>query len=189
MAEKNLISLAKSGKSITKKPVVNKTTTKKPTVNKPVEKKLTTEEERNLKAKETVEKLLEDSPIVTLEKKDELLEIDESPMVEPKGVEWLEEQVTLLSEKNEALNTELILQKQDYNKLMQDVQQGRFGNSNNVGDGDVRTAVIELFNELQNNHIKLGVDSQGVGNFRIYCPGFLNRMIRFFPFLEQVKRY
>lgn len=187
MAEKNLINLAKGSKSNTaKKPAAKKAAAK--ATAKPVEKKLTLEEERDLKAKETVEKLLEDSPIVTLEKKEELLEFDETSTDEPKGVEWLEEQVTLLTEKNEALNAELTLAREDYKRLMSDVQQGRFGAAGG-NDGDVKNGVIQLFNEIQENHIKLGVNSEGIGNFRIYCPGFLNRMIKFFPFLEQIKRY
>ena len=65
-------------------------------------------EKGNKKSKETVDKLLADSPIVTLDKKDDLLELDETPTPEePKGVEWLEEQVGLLSQKNEALIAEL----------------------------------------------------------------------------------
>ena len=183
---KNLINLAKSSKSVTT--LKSKESTKKTTVNKPVEKKLTPEEQRNLKAKETVEKLLEDSPIVTLEKKEELLEIDEEPQ-QPKGVDWLEEQVTLLSEKNDALTAELALAKGDYQKLFEEHQQIRngFGVSDN---SDVKAKVFELFDELQTNHLRMGTDPQtGVGNFRIYCPGFLNRMLAFFPFLNEVKRY
>lgn len=182
MAKKNLIDLAKSGITTAKKPTSKKPVAKKVTVKEP-----TPEEVRNLKAKETVEKLLEDSPIVTLEKKEELLEIDEVQEA-PKGVEWLEEQVTLLSEKNETLSAELALAREDYQKILFDVQQGRMGVIDG-SDGEVKTAVLQLFNELQENHIKLGVNQEGIGNFRIYCPGFLNRMIRFFPFLEQVKRY
>lgn len=185
---KNLINLAKGSKSTTAKKTVEKKPTVKKVEKKPVEKKLTPEEYRDLKAKETVEKLLEDSPIVTLEKKEELLEFEESVVQEPKGVEWLEEQVTLLSEKNEALKAELSLAREDYGRLMFDIQQGRMGNVAG-NDGDVKSGVIQLFNELQENHIKLGVNDQGIGNFRIYCPGFLNRMIKFFPFLEQIKRY
>ena len=184
MAEKNLINLAK-GKPAAK-PAVKKTTPKKPAA-KPVVKEPTPEEVRDLKAKETVEKLLEDSPLTTLNKKDELLEFDENPPEASKGVEWLEEQVALLTEKNEALKAELALAKEDIQKLEFDVQQGRVGGASN--EGEVKTAVLQLFNEIQENHIKLGVNEQGVGNFRIYCPGFLNRMIKFFPFLDQHKRY
>jgi len=183
MAKKNdLIGLAKSGTATAKK------TTKKPAaVKKPVVKVPTPEEVRDLKAKETVSKLLEDSPIVTLDKKEELLEIDETPVEEPKGVEWLEEQVTLLSEKNEALASELSLTKNDYQKLLNDFQQAKSGGGSN--DGETQRVVLQLFNELQENHIKLGVNQEGIGNFRIYCPGFLNRLIKFFPFLEQHKRF
>jgi len=182
MKNKDVISLAKSSKTTTaKKPTSRKMTTKKP-----VEKKLTSEEKRNLKAKETVEKLLEDSPIVTLDKKEELLEIDES-QEEPKGVEWLEEQMILLTEKNNALTAELVLAKEDYKRIFAENQQLRSGDGSN--DGEVKSAALQLFNEIQENHIKLGVNGQGIGNFRIYCPGFLNRMIKFFPFLEQYKRY
>ena len=56
-------------------------------------------------------------------------------------------------------------------------------------DGEISKAVLQLFNEIQENHIKLGVDNRGIGNFRIYCPGFLDRLIKFFPFLQQHKRY
>jgi len=175
MAKKDLIDLAKSGTATAKKPVARKPRAKKPAVKKP-----TANELRDQKAKETVEKLLEDSPIITLETKDELLELDETVVEELKGVEWLEDQVTLLTEKNSALDAEL--------KLVQ-VENQQFRSAGGGNDGDVKTAIIELFNEIQENHIKLGVDNQGIGNFRIYCPGFLNRLITFFPFLKQHKKF
>jgi len=184
MAESNVIKFAKGTN-----PSAKKTMVKKPIAKKPVEKsvKLTAEEERNIKAKETVEKLLEDSPIITFDKKEEVLEINEVSSETSKGVEWLEEQVTLLTEKNEALTAELTLVKEDYKRLFQETQQFKSGMGN--GDDNVKIGVLQLFNEIQENHIKLGVNEQGIGNFRIYCPGFLNRMIKFFPFLEEYKRY
>jgi len=160
--------------------LAKKTSTKK-TVAKSATKKITAKksaaEERDLKAKKTVEKLLEDSPITTLDKKEELLEFDESSQ-EPKGIEWLEDQVTLLTQKNEALTAELEMSQPEKQQFKQD-----------VSDGDVKKIVIKLFSELQENYIKMGIDNKGMGNFRIYTPGFLNRMIKFFPFLEKVKRY
>lgn len=176
MAKKNVIGLAKSGASTAKKPAA-----RKPAAKKPVVKELTPEEIRDQKAKETVSKLLADSPITTLEKKEVLLELDETPDEEPKGVEWLEEQVALLSQKNEALAAEILVLKADNQALMIGG-----GGSN---DSEVAKVVVQLFNELQENHIKMGVNQEGIGNFRIYCPGFLNRLIKFFPFLEEVKRY
>jgi len=184
MAEKDLINLAKgSGKpKATKKKKVVK---KKTTVKKPVVKKATPEELRDEKAKKVVNELLEDSPILTLNKPEEnIIELDEKPTTEqPKGVEWLEEQITLLTEKNAELTF-------NYEKAFQENQNLKAGTSTSApNDGELKTTVIQLFNELQENHIKLGVDKNGIGNFRIYCPGFLNRLIKFFPFLNDVKRY
>lgn len=177
-AKKNVVNLAKSTpkKSAGSKSTAKKTTAAKPAANKP---EPTKEELRDQKAKETVSKLLEDSPLTTLDKKEELLELDETPD-EPKGVEWLEEQITLLSEKNKALAAELEVVK---------IENQQLRTTGNSGDGNVKNVVIQLFNELQENYIKMGVNHEGIGNFRIYTPGFLNRMIKFFPFLEEVKRY
>ena len=157
-----------------------KATAKKPTAKKTAAKKPTAQELRDKKAKETVDKLLEDSPIVTLDKKEELLELDEPTKDEPKGVEWLEEQVTLLNQKNEALSAELGVVKAENQAL-------KLGGGSN--DGEVQKIVVQLFDELQENYIKMGIDNRGIGNFRIYTPGFLNRLIKFFPFLEKHKRY
>lgn len=188
MSEKNdLIGLAKGNtakatKKTTKKKAAKKKVVKKPAVKK-VEPVLSAEELRDQKAKKTVEKLLENSPITTLEQKEELIEMDETPTPEqPKGIEWLEEQIVLLTKKNDELTF-------NYEKAFQENQQLKSGASTAAPNGDVQKNVIELFNELQENHIKLGVDKNGIGNFRIYCPGFLNRLIKFFPFLEEVKRY
>ena len=181
----NVVGLAKktpAKKTAAKKPAAKKPATRKPAAKKPAAKKQPTAKElRDQKAKETVEKLLVDSPIVTLDKKDDLLELDETPTPEePKGVEWLEEQVGLLNQKNEALTAELKLVKIENQTL-------RAGGSSN--DGEVQKVVIQLFNELQENYIKMGINNRGEGNFYIRTPGFLNRLIKFFPFLEQHKRY
>jgi hypothetical protein len=140
------------------------------------------EEERDLKAKAKVEELLQDVKLTTEKKEEELLEVDE----EPKGIEWLEEQIQLLSNANENLKSELTLAKDDYIRIFEENQRLKDG----VGDGAVKLKLIELFNEIQNNHIQLGTDPiSGIGNFRIYCPGFLNRLILFFPFLENMRKF
>jgi len=177
---KNLMNLAKGGK---------KTSPAKKVVEKKVEKPITPAEERDIKAKARVEELLEGVQL-TPEKKEDLLELE--PAETPKeGAEWLEEQVTLLTEQNELLRSELSLAKQDYERILienQHIKTGVFGVS--PSDGAVKAKVIELFEEIQNNHISLGVDPiTNIGNFRIYCPGFLNRLITFFPFLAERKRY
>jgi len=177
---KNLIGLAKGGN---KKPVSLPT---KPVVKKVVEEKMTPAEERDLKAKAKVEELLQDVNLSPNPKED-LIEIDENQVDTPPSSEWLEEQVTLLTANNELLRSELALIKEEYFLLKNG---GAVDGANVSNDGAVAAKVIELFNELQENHIKFGTDmNTGIGNFRIYCPGFLNRMIVFFPFLENARRY
>jgi hypothetical protein len=175
MADKDVIKLAKGNKTT----ILKKRAARKPAAKKPVDPKLTAEQERDLKAKETVEKLLEDSPIVTLDKKEELLQLDEEET--PKGVEWLEEQVTLLGEKNKALSAELEVVKIENQQLRSSV---------GTSDGDVKAGVVQIFNELQTNYINRGLNSNtGEPNFVIYPVGFMNRLIKFFPFLAEMKRF
>lgn len=175
MAKKNVIDLAKSNKKTTK-------SAKKPTAKKTVVKEPTPEELRDQKAKAKVNELLKDSPITTLTKKDEdVLEFEEQTPDEPKGVEWLEEQITLLSVKNKELTTKMEEVKIDFEKILKENQELKTGSFS--GDGHVKKQVIILFNELQENYIRMGP------NFMVYFPAFLNRMIKFFPFLSEVKKY
>lgn len=192
MATKNndVVALAKGTAS--KKPAKRKTTRKpaaKKTTRKPAAKKaapkeelvLTPEQERDLKAKAKIEELLEDVQL-TPKKDEDLLILDETPETpEPKGIEWLEEQLSLITQDNERLKAE-------NDVLVVENQQFRQGTP--VVNNEVTVKVVELFDELQNNHIKMGNNPQtGVGNFRIYCPGFLDRMQKFFPFLTEYRKY
>jgi len=172
--KKNLAGIAKkkpaAKKPAAKKPAArktaSKTTAKRKAPVKKVEPELTPEQLRDQKAKETIEQLLEDSPITTLEKKDELLELDETPEAgDTQSVEWLQEQVGLQATQIETLKRELA--------------EARAGNPAPTENEDVLT----LFNELQENYVKMG------GNFRVYFPAFLNRMIMFFPYLAKHKKY
>ena len=179
--KKDVVGLAK--KTTTKKPAAKKPATKrKPLAKKTVVEK-TPEEIRDLKAKETVKTLLEDSPIVTLNSKEEIPEetkVDETISESPKGVEWLEEQVATLSREKQEQG-EIIQRLQDENQSLR--------TGGNVPDGNTNESLVRLFDELQENFLKMGINSQGEGNFYIKTPGFLNRMVKFFPFLEKNKRY
>ena len=168
VAKKNLVNLAKGSKATTAKSSSK------------VGKKLTPKEERDLKAKEKVRELLDDVPVLKQENKETLLELDTSNETK-KGGEWLEEQVSVLTEKNELLEKEARDAKADYKKLFEDYQKLKSGGQ--VDDSIIKGKVIELFNELQNNYNKLG------NNFIVYFPAFLNRLILFFPFLKEHKRY
>ena len=176
----NLVKLAKGKKETPAAPAV-KEEVKAP------EKVLTPEEERDLKTKAKVDELL-DGVKLTLEpevKKDDLLEVVEDD--EPKGVEWLEEQMSRLIEENEKLKAEANLAKEDYQHLFAAFQQQKnavvLNDNPNASDTLLKTKVVQLFNEIQANHLALG------RNFIIVPVAFLNRLILFFPFLEDQKRF
>lgn len=179
---KSLVSLAK-GKS--------KKTTPEPTVKKVEEKKvvkpITPEEERNIKARETVEKLLQDIPLNPNQKaNDELIEIDgEEKQTNPVGSEWLEEQIALLQTENETL-------KRDYSKIFAENKRLRdgVGISSDSNQDEIKATVIKLFNELQSNYISMGMNQiTGAPNFIINPVGFMNRLIMFFPFLANERKF
>jgi len=182
MAKKdNLVKLAKGKKETPVAPAVKE-------VVKAPEKVLTPEEERDLKTKAKVDELL-DGVKLTLEpevKKDDLLEVVEDDD-EPKGVEWLEEQMSRLTEENEKLKAEANLAKEDYSKLFTAFQQQKnavvLNDNPNASDTLLKTKIVQLFNEIQANHLALG------HNFIIVPVAFLNRLILFFPFLEDQKRF
>ncbi len=176
MASKNLISLAKG-----KKPDAP---VKKPVEKKVEAKKLTPAEERDLKAKETVKNLLDGVDLTPPKNEEELIEIDSSPK---QGVDWLEEQVGRLAEENAALKSELELSKADYAKVFDDYRRLKGGSgvvaSNPEENSALKVSVIKLFNEIQANYMAMGK------NFVIVPPAFLNRLVMFFPFLNDEKKF
>ena len=176
----NLMKLAKGKKETTvKAPAVKKEEVKVP------EKVLTPEEERDLKTKAKVEELLDgvDMNLKTEEKKEEILEV--APEPDSKDVNWLEEQVSKLSEENESLKSEAALAKSDYSRIFEAFQEQKNGVILNTinSDGQLQVKVIELFNEIQAQYLSLG------NNLIIYPVAFLNRLIKFFPFLDEHRRF
>jgi hypothetical protein len=177
----NLMKLAKGKKETTvKAPAVKKEEVKVP------EKVLTPEEERDLKTKAKVEELL-DGVEMTLkteeEKKEEILEI--APEPDSKDVNWLEEQVSKLSKENERLKSEATLAKNDYSRIFEAFQEQKNGVTltTSNSDGQLQAKVVELFNEIQAQYLSLG------NNLIIYPAAFLNRLIKFFPFLDEHRRF
>ena len=175
--EKSLVNLAMGGKKTT---VTNKSDVEN------VKTISTPEEVRDLKAKETVEKLLQDIPLNSKDRNnEELLEIDS----EQRGsLEWLQEQVTLLSSENQNIKNELDVAKNDYRKIFAENQQIKNG-VGIVDDSALITAITTIFHELQSNYIKMGFNPiTHDPNFVIVPGAFLNRLIMYFPFLEKEKR-
>jgi hypothetical protein len=176
----NLMKLAKGKKETTvKAPAVKKEEVKVP------EKVLSPEEERDLKTKAKVEELLDgvDMTLKTEEKKEEILEVEPEP--DSKDVNWLEEQVSKLSEENEKLKSEATLAKNDYSRIFEAFQEQKNGVTltTSNSDGQLQAKVVELFNEIQAQYLSLG------NNLIIYPAAFLNRLIKFFPFLDEHRRF
>lgn len=178
MANKDdkLISLVKRGR----KPGV----AKKPEVK--VEKPLSLEEERDVKAKARVEELLYG---VDLTLKDKEKDVTYGKSEEPKGMEWLQEQVGLLSSENENLRNEMNVAKEAYSKILSENQRIKTG-SGVINDEEIMKGVMTIFHEIQSGYLKNpGATQMGTPSFVIFPAAFLNRMIMYFPFLKKEKRF
>jgi len=178
---KQLVNLAKG---VTKK----STPVKKEVVPEVV---LTKEEERNLKAKETVKELLSDSEVdltFTSKPKEDLLEVDDDQ--EPTGSDiWLQEQVAALTSENQLLKGELEVMKVDFQKMFNENQRIKNG-AGLQNDGELKNGILTIFHEIQSNYLKNpGLTPYGTPNFVIVPPAFLNRLIVYFPFLQSEKRF
>jgi hypothetical protein len=115
--------------------------------------------DKDAKAKKTVENLLKDSTI------ENVLKDEVTPSVKDvKSVEWLEEQVELLSKENESLKKEL----------------------NNGGD-NLKRNLTDIFLELQAYMLKFNKPQQPYSKVKIDY--LLNLMLKKFDFLKQVKRF
>ena len=183
----NLISLAKGSGAKKTTP----TPTKKPVVKaapKVVEKPKTKDEERDEKAKETVEKLLQDVELTPL-KKDEVVEPeDEVVVVRGDDVEWLEEQTATLAEQCELLKAELIEAKDNYARLFQQMQNGGIGNAEvSLSDETYKQNILFMFNELQANY--LGNNPERNRYTIVNIDYMLKQFMTLFPFTEQYRRF
>ena len=180
----NLMKLAKGKKKIIlKAPAIKKEEVKVP--EKVPEKVLTPEEERDLKTKAKVEELLDgvNMTLKTEEKKEDFIEVEPEP--NSKDVNWLEEQVSKLSEENESLKSEAALAKSDYSRIFEAFQELKNGVTLNTSNSDeqLQVKVIELFNEIQAQYLSIGTTSI------IFTPAFLNKLIKFFQFLDEHRRF
>ena len=192
MKTSDLVKMAKTTKkptpAATKKVVTKKEEPKK--VVKPVE----IEEDRDTKAKKTVEKLLEGISFNPLDyKKKEVEEVDEDggeydgEQAEHENGgsnEWLEQQVTELTQINEYLRNQLANSspQNGSNYTTRDVM---------LEDNNVKENVVKLFMELQTVYMNVGFNyTTGVPrtNMIINPEQFMVRLLDFFPFLEDYRK-
>jgi len=170
MGKPNLIKLAKG------------TPKKAETAKKPVEeKKLTPAEERDLKAKAKVEELLQDVSLTPQSKAEEesLIELDE-----PKGMEWLTEQVTALTAENDVLKAELVTAKEDYRRIFEELQRFKSG----AGVADVSSdSILALFAELQTEYLRYPPEI--MNQTKVNVKYLLDKLAYLFPVVKKIKKF
>jgi len=179
--KKSLVNLAKSNPT----PAINKKTSepKKIVV---VEKSLTPEEERDLKAKQKVEELLQDvdtaltlnnggASVVAINEPDNTKDVT--------GIEWLQEQVAALSEETEQLRGELAQSRDDYTRIFDQYH----NQDSSMLNETTKQNVLIMFHELQNNFI--GNNPERTAWREAQIEYLLKQMISLFPFTENYRRF
>ena len=147
-------------------------------------------EDKDQKAKETVENLLKDVP--TSIKEGELLELDETP--DEKSVEWLTEQLAALGEENEKLRKDAGDAKSNYEKIFEQYRKLKEGGaSKETGDGElvpdslIKRNVIALFDEVQRN--MLGMNQTRVPYKNMSTRHLVSKMLEYFTFLNEHRKF
>jgi len=183
MEKSNLVKLAKNSNN-------KKSNSKKNSI---VDKKLSPKDEIEIKAKKKVDEILGDDLLIfdATRKTVAQLSTDENDNIElddksnKKGIEWLTEEITKLTNENEILKEEYNKLFNEYNELKKSKEEFATNESDLIKNG-----LIRLFNELQDNYMRNpGLTRLGTPNFIIFPVAFMERMIMFFPFLEKERRY
>jgi len=163
MAKKNLAKIAKGIQQPKKK-----TTTKK----------LTPKE----KAKALADELVKEA--------EDLIDFDitktkEKTKENKESIEWLQEQVSILTEANETLTKEAVQAKNDYKKIFEEHQ--KIKNNPAAANQGIQQKVVKLFVELQNN--LLGINKERTKWEMAKIRVVLTQMVQLFPFLQQIKKF
>lgn len=94
--------------------------------------------------------------------------------------EWLAEQVGLLTEQVQTLRKQLADKNEEYDNLLK---------GGNHSDGQLKDTVIRLFSEIQTNYLSMGKNPVTKQPNLVIPPlAFMNRMVLFFPFLNEFKK-
>jgi hypothetical protein len=201
MAKKSISALAK-GKA-TKTPRTNKSTvkssrTRKINKNKTEVPKNKTEE-RDIKAKKKVEELLKDVDLSNPKEKELVVkDASDTPTSkeEKNNLNWLEEQVNILSSENTKLKNDLAIAKDDYIKIHNQLtakinelkNQPQQENRLPLQSSDTTNQnVLKLFNELQNNYT--GNNPEKTPWSTASIKHLLITMTQLFPFLQEHRKF
>jgi hypothetical protein len=161
MAKKNLIQLAKKNNT-NKKTTNNKTTT--------VNNSSTNDSNiLELDPKTTINKLLDDVSLTTTISNENKTVDEPTKEVNKGSLEWLGEQIDLLTNENEKLRTEL-------------------GNSNTFSELEsFKKKIINQFNEYQTNYLKFAPQNRHLTTVNLGL--VINNLVKDFSFLKNLKRF
>ena len=98
------------------------------------------------------------------------------------GNQWLEDQVTVLSDKNKQLEDEVVLARENYNKLL-DSKGGEVPATTPTNDSDVQRGVRKIFDDLRNNYEGKNQNQTKYEDAKIKV--LLEQFLRTFPFLTE----
>lgn len=148
----------------------------------------------DVKAKETVERLLELVDVDTPNESTKIIESDtgfqNTEIVDMSDIGWLQEQLQKLSEENETLKLETEEAKNNYKKLFE--THGNHGDEFSeevkiVPDSIIKTNIVSLFTDVQDNF--QGRNPERTQYKNIVPVPFMMKMIQMFPFLNELKRF
>ena len=102
------------------------------------------------------------------------------------GNDWLQSQVTVLSDKNKELENEVITARENYTKLLD--SKGGVGaptatNSTPVNDSDLKRGIRKIFDDLRNNYEGKNQNQTKYEDAKIKV--LLEQFLRTFPFLVE----
>lgn len=153
----------------------------------------TKEENDNIdvKSKEKINKLLEEVDQGILKKDEDIIMVDEDKKSSSKSNsnDWLEEQVSKLSDDNERLRIETAEAKENYRKLFEQYENLKSGGqgvkSELIPDSLMKNKIIDLFTEFQNNFI--GRNQERKRYTQINLQHLMQKFIKNFSFLNDYK--
>ena len=142
--------------------IAKKTTRGRPKSVEQTNKSEISNEDYKAKAREKIDELLGDIELTPQERKKINEEISKEEMG---GINWLSEQVDLLTKENEKLKSEI----------------SKTRGLSSKESMELKNKIIEFFSEFQTYYLKWG-------KLHVDPPSFMNKMIKIFPFLQQHSR-
>ncbi|MFW5847329.1 MAG: hypothetical protein ACOCVF_00220 [bacterium] len=114
----------------------------------------------------------EDSEVLSMESTSDAVKVTDK---KDAAIIWYEEQLNEMYAKYDQL-------KKEKDKIAEEATIG-FSGANSSEDKKIKEGILVLFNELQGHYMKLGE------NLIIHPKQFIERLIKFFPFLEQHRKF